>query len=344
MFILLFNNCSNTPLSAQSQESENVNSEPFTGVLQKPIGVAIKIEPLLRQDNIGDKYRAFVKQHDIATIADALRPGNFNNSLEKGHKRFDIDKTKQALDSLTSWGVAIKGHYLVHGDMEGIPEVATYLSDGSDASFEIAKQTLLSKIQRVYPNVSSWDFLNHPFLYKWDKITAARLKSLFTAVKTAYPNVVFGVNEGKVISTSEINSYRLYYRNLQLFASVGLNFDYIGVMSHFKLQDPIPNDTITRRLTALSQFGKPIMVTEFDVRYGKRNELSRNDTNDKIQAMQSKRYLKVLSENIHIGGIISWGFWEVEHWYPNAAYFTSEFKPTTNGKIYREFLSDRVKN
>ncbi len=343
LFILLFANCSNSPLSAQSEESENVNSESFTGALQKPIGVAIKIEPLRRQDNIGAKYRAFVRKHDIVTIADALRPGNFNNSLEKGHKRFDIDKTKQALDSLTVWGVAIKGHYLVHGDMEGLPEVAAYLTNGSDASFEIAKQVLLSKVQRVYPNVTSWDFLNHPFKYKWNRITAERLKNLFTAIKTTYPNLVLGVNEGKVISDSDISSFRLYNETLNLFASVGLNFDYIGVMSHFKLQDPIPNDTLNRRLTALSQFGKPIMVTEFDVRYGKRNELSRNDVHDKVQSEQSKRYLKVLSESVHVGGIISWGFWEVEHWYPNAAYFNAEFKSTKNGKVYLEFLNNRVK-
>jgi GH35 family endo-1,4-beta-xylanase len=292
---------------------------------------------------LGLNIERFVRKHDIVTIADALRPGNFTRSLEKGHKRFDVDKTKQALDSLTSWGVAIKGHYLIHGDMEGLPEVAAYLTDGSDASFEIAKQVLLYKVKRVYPNVTSWDFLNHPHKYKWNRITAVRLKNLFTAIKTAYPNITLGVNEGGGLSSSEIKRFRIYQENLTLFTSVGLNFDFIGEMSHFKLNDPISNDTLTRRLLALSKFGKPIMITEFDVLYGELNELSRNEAKDKMQAAQCKRYLKTLSENTHVKGITSWGFWEVEHWYPNAAYFNAEFESTKNGKVYLEFLNNRVK-
>jgi GH35 family endo-1,4-beta-xylanase len=297
------------------------------------IGVAVKIRSLLSSNSDGEDYREFVKQHRYATVADALRPVNFKRTKSGTHKAYTLSQTLAAIDSLKSWGLTIKGHFLIRGDMQGTPMVEQFLKTGSETDFQPALDEVLDPINATYPEIVEWDFLNHPWHYQWNNQTTERLHSLFIAVKEKYPNVVLGVNEGKVISASNPERFQLYIKTLELFQFHGIQFDFVGVMGHFATKDPVVNDTITARTDQLKRYGS-LIITEFDLRYGRRNTLSRNAKTDIIQVRQTKSYLKWITENKDIVRLISWGFWEPEHWYPNAAYFEEDWMLTPNGDVY----------
>jgi len=305
----------------------SVNAAP------QEIGVAIKIRALLSSNSNGEHYREFVKQHRYATVADALRPVNFKRTKSGNHKAYTFSQTLAAIDSLKSWGLIIKGHFLIRGDMQGTPMVEQFLKTGSETDFQPALDEILDPINATYPKISEWDFLNHPWHYHWDNQTTERLRSLFIAVKEKYPNIVLGVNEGKVISVSNPERFQLYIKTLELFQSRGIQFDFIGVMGHFAIKDPVVNDTIIARADQLKRYGS-LIITEFDLRYGRRNTLSRNAKTDSLQVQQTKNYLKWITQNKDIVRLVSWGFWEPEHWYPNAAYFKEDWGLTPNGDMY----------
>jgi len=305
----------------------SVNAAP------QEIGVAIKIRALLSSNSNGEHYREFVKQHRYATVADALRPVNFKRTKSGNHKAYTFSQTLAAIDSLKSWGLIIKGHFLIRGDMQGTPMVEQFLKTGSETDFQPALDEILDPINATYPKISEWDFLNHPWHYHWDNQTTERLRSLFIAVKEKYPNIVLGVNEGKVISVSNPKRFQLYIKTLELFQSRGIQFDFIGVMGHFAIKDPVVNDTIIARADQLKRYGS-LIITEFDLRYGRRNTLSRNAKTDSLQVQQTKNYLKWITQNKDIVRLVSWGFWEPEHWYPNAAYFKEDWGLTPNGDMY----------
>lgn len=330
----------NTQSQSQGMGSKTVEFPAASSVLDasantatQKIGVAIKIRSVLSSKSNGAHYGEFVKQHRYATVADALRPVNFKRTKSGTHKAYTFSQTLAAIDSLNNWGLTIKGHFLIRGDMQGTPAVKQFLKTGSEDDFQPALKEVLAPIDATYPKISEWDFLNHPWHYNWDNETAKRLRSLFLAVKEKYPNVVLGINEGKVISSSNPERFQLYERTLKLFQSLGIHFDFIGVMGHFVVKDPIPNDTILVRVSHLRKYA-PIIVTEFDLRYGKRNTASRNAKTDLIQAQQTQNYLNWMMQNKDIVRLISWGFWEPEHWYPNAAYFNKDWGLTGNGNVY----------
>ena len=77
--------------------------------------------------------------------------------------------------------------------------------------------------------------------------------------------------------------------------------------------------------------GLPIKITEFDV-----------DTKDEsLQADFTRDFLYAAFSHPSVRGIQFWGFWEKQHWKPNAALYTSNWREKPNGKILKNLTKEK---
>jgi GH35 family endo-1,4-beta-xylanase len=104
----------------------------------------------------------------------------------------------------------------------------------------------------------------------------------------------------------------------------------IGMESHFSesLTAPVDLVAIFDRFAAL---GIPIRITEFDV----------DVPDEQLQADYFRDFLTVCYSHPQINGILLWGFWESQHWRPDAALYRKDWSIKPNGRVWKDLVLDK---
>jgi GH35 family endo-1,4-beta-xylanase len=109
------------------------------------------------------------------------------------------------------------------------------------------------------------------------------------------------------------------------------------LQAHFGWGLPAIED-VYNRLNSFAKLGKTFAITEFDV----------NVTDEQLQADFLRDFLTVAFSHPGISSFLMWGFWESEHWLPNAALYRKDWSIKPNGQAWldlvKKSLVDRCYN
>jgi len=116
-------------------------------------------------------------------------------------------------------------------------------------------------------------------------------------------------------------------------------FDGIGIMGHFTPQTLTEPRRFWAILSTFSIFHRPILITEFDVRFGRQGERYQlSPQEEALQAAYTRDFLTAMFSHPAVEGVILWGFWEGRHWYPSAALYRQDWSIKPNGRVWADLI------
>ncbi len=238
----------------------------------------------------------------------------------------------QALDFFASKGIPVRGHTLVFpceqdyclpGDVPGLFSNPAALKNRIDKHFADILGATRGKIVE-------WDVINEPSrLKRISKVLGEdEMAAQLTLAKKLDPGARMVINDAN--NLGEGNSDVEFKRILRRMQALNAPLEGIGLQSHFgyKLTPP---EELNTRLDGFGELGLPLTITEFDV----------NVTDDRLQADYLRDFMTVMFSNKNVSSFMMWGFWEGNHWLPNAALYRTDWSIKPNGQAFNDLVFGR---
>ncbi len=224
-----------------------------------------------------------------------------------------FDRVDSALAALKANDITVRGHSIFMGASAHVP---VWLADMSGEQVLVEMQRRMDYLLQRYENdIVHWDVYNEQlrgafFEKKLDNVTI--MEWMFKEAHRQIPDTLLMLNDYGIVagifpdSTVEIVNVarELQERDVPVHG--------IGVQSHF--YGAVDPDIVSKRLDIVAEAGLPIWVTELDVTLDDREE----------RADAYENALRLYLSRPEIQGVLIWGFWDVEHWRPDAALWEGE--------------------
>lgn len=240
------------------------------------------------------------------------------------------EKTRQAVDWITTNGLRLRGHNLVWPGKKFTPGIyAQQPNFGPGFSDSITKH--IEEIAtftkgRVY----GWDVINEMMHEKdyFEVMPRTQAVKWFQQARRIDPQATLYINEYSMLNG--IASAQNIKKYLELIAELrdgGAPIDAIGVQGHVGRQPRNPEQVLTD-LDLFVPTGLPVQITEFDI----------NSPDDELQADYTRDFLIACYSHPIVNGFTMWGFWEGAHWKPDAALFRRDWTAKPNEAVWREWV------
>jgi GH35 family endo-1,4-beta-xylanase len=279
------------------------------------------------------KYQAIVQQlFNTATVGNALKWPDFLSNPQLGIA---------AANWIVSHGLYLRGHNIIWPSRSNMPSSiwsqydSINSSQGAAAAANYLESAILARIQSAMSTfdgqAGEWDVVNEPYTNN-DAMTVlgnAIVTAWYQAAANADPDALRVLNDYDIFENNGNNSaHRANFNQwlAQLTAAGVLN--EIGEQSHYTESNLTDIGTFGSLLGTYSAYGLPIAITEFDV-----------STNDQqLQADYLRDYMTMAFSNSSVSEFVNWGFWQTDHWRPNAALFRSDWSIKANGQAYEDLV------
>jgi len=303
-------------------------------------GTAVSAQLLTDTSSDGERYRKLVKRlFNKVVLENDLKWGPWLANTP----RYNRKQTMQALRWLKAHELPVRGHYLAWG----------YIRDRDPVRFnpeapELYRDALFAhireKLQTVGDLVVEWDVINHIVTqrnYNLAQIYGRGIwVDLLNLASELAPAQRRFVNEGRILINHPQNRREAYYEAIDFLLKQGAPLDGIGMMGHFTTATLMDPPGLWQIFDTFGSFGLPILITEFDVRFGKQGEryaLSKEE--ERLQADYTRDFLTAAFSHPAVEGVLLWGFWEGRHWYPSAALFRQDWSIKPNGRVWEDLIS-----
>ena len=178
---------------------------------------------------------------------------------------------------------------------------------------------------------SEWDVVNEPYSNHdlMDILGNHAMVDWFDQAHTLDPKARLFVNDNGIMEsngedTAHADAYdktiRYLLDNKAPLGGIGMEGHYSNVLT--------PPDTLLKFLDRFGRFGLPIETTEFDV----------NTTDEQVQADYTRDYVTTTFSHPAVSGFLMFGFWESDHWIPNAASWRKDWTIKPSGKAYEDLV------
>ena len=154
------------------------------------------------------------------------------------------------------------------------------------------------------------------------------MTSWFNLARQADPAARLYLNETNVPdSPPRDHRYNALYDQARALKQAGAPIGGIGMQAHFNdgLTPPADLLSIYDRFATL---GLPIRITELDL----------NLADEQLQADYFRDFLTASFSHPEVNGIVLWGFWEGQHWRPDAALFRKDWTIKPNGQVWKDLV------
>ena len=193
-----------------------------------------------------------------------------------------------------------------------IEEVVTFIRDADLAPFAV-------------------DFTNEPRANRYfqDNGDPDLVADMFRHAHTLAPDLPLFVNDYAILNNGGLNQSAIdyYHQWLREMRSQGVPVGGIGFQGHFSA-GLTPPERFIDILEGFSTYDLPLHITEFDVE--SLDEAAQADyTRDAVLAA-----LSVPS----VEAFVFWGFWEGDHWKPNAAMIREDWTPKPAYVAWRKLV------
>ena len=298
-------------------------------------GSAISANHVTGDSEDDEIYREkFLENFNKAVIENGLKYPAWEGDWDP-----DSEATAATLDWLNERDIPTRGHYLLweeYGDDGG-----GGMNVDSDLPADELEDLIAEKIRehanRFEGQVSEWDMHNHPVWQSnfrddeelgWDAVDR-----WWTAADEATDVGLYTNEMGAIGGQWQREQYYEYISHL---VENDYPIDGIGFMGHHQQQwnQMLDIEDMIAGYEQFSEFDIPLLVTEFDIEIFDR----RNAQDVAVQADYLRDFLTVAFSMENVEGVLSWGFWEDDHWRPSGAYYDSDWTLREHGKQYQELV------
>ena len=288
-------------------------------------GTAVDAERLLGNSADSLKYKK--------TILELFSHVVLENDLKwpnwEGYTRA---RALEALKFFRAYGISVRGHNLIWpcDDVYCLPnDVPAMFSNPAQLRSRIDSH-LVDILGATKGQLSEWDVINEPSANKrLSKVLGEdEMAAQFKRAKALEPKARLFLNDYGNLGEGDLDVEfkRIIARMIALRAPL----EGIGLQAHFGLKLTPPAELLTR-LTDFGKFGLPLAITEFDV----------NIQNQALQADYLRDFLTIAFSSPNVNSFLMWGFWEGQHWLPDAALYRQNWTLKPNGQVFKELLFKR---
>lgn len=121
-----------------------------------------------------------------------------------------------------------------------------------------------------------------------------------------------------------------YIDTIKALRKAGAPVEAVGVQGHVGRQPRNPDQVISD-LDLFKPLGLPVHITEFDV----------NTPDEQLQADYTRDFLIACYSHPMVTGFTMWGYWEGDHWKPDAAMYRKDWTPKPNAAVWREWVLNK---
>ncbi len=305
-------------------------------------GCAVSASKIMGKTADAERYRK-----ELTRLYNTAVPG-----LELKWTAWENNPTRAVdmLDFLRAQGLDVRGHNLVWPSFR----FTWYLPPRLKKGYE--ERVADPKVGEV--NAKAWlrtEVLNHVRdevtacqgkVVDWDVINEAMdnddlmkilgpeiVGACFSAARKADPKATLLLNEYDLVEGGGAHGSR-QQRVLGWISEIrkaGGPIDALGIQSHFGYNVTAPVKVL-EILDRISREAKlPIQITEFDV----------NVTDERLQADYTRDFLTAAFSSPAVTAFTMWGFWEGDHWLPNAAMYRKDWTPRPSLQEYENLVLKR---
>jgi endo-1,4-beta-xylanase len=240
------------------------------------------------------------------------------------------ERAMQSLDWLQAQGKRVKGHNLAWPAWKFSPKD---IADDPDRGSKIAGLVdahIRDITAATKGRLIGWDVVNEPIneTEYFKHMPREQVAQWFKLAEASDPSLQLTLNEYAMLNRS---SSPLMIADLLEFARMlkanGARVDVLGVQGHVGQTGRAPASVLSD-LDLLASEGHQIQITEFDM----------NSPDEELQADYTRDFLIALYSHRAVTGFIMWGFWQSEHWKPNAAMFRPDWSAKPNLKVWEDLV------
>ncbi|MFW6382406.1 MAG: endo-1,4-beta-xylanase [Haloferacaceae archaeon] len=313
-------------------------------------GAAVDVEMVEHEFDFGSAVsveHVTGDSEDDAVYRETFRE-NFNKAVIENGLKFpawegvwdsDNDDARATLDWLDEHDVPTRGHYLLWeeygteggGGMNVDPDLP------ADEKRDVIAEKIADHAAEFEGDITEWDVHNHPIWQSnfrddddlgWDAVD-----EWWTAADEATDAELYPNEMGAIGGQWQRGQYLDYVDHL---VENDYPIDGIGFMGHHQQQwDQILDIAdMEAGFDQFAEFGLPLLITEFDIEIFDR----RNAQDVAVQSDYTRDFLTMAFSKEAVEGVVSWGFWEDDHWRPTGAYFDSDWTLRENGEQFRDLV------
>ncbi len=238
----------------------------------------------------------------------------------------------QALKILRENHIEVRGHNLLWPCQQEycVPDDLSKMLEKNDAAGARARidQHFQDILSATRGQLVDWDVINEPVVNKrLAKVLGEdEIAAWFKRVHQLEPSARLFINDYGNLGECcayETELKRITKRMLELGAPIG----GLGLQGHFGYSLTPPEELFTR-LTDLSKLNLPLEITEMDI----------NTANEALQADYLRDLMTLAFSHPAVSGILMWGFWEGQHWLPDAALWRKDWSLKPNGQAWLDLV------
>lgn len=352
-----FNKISDNSINDPSEinpTANNLEHRKGTLVIHANPGDRIKIEQQRHEFWFGAAItnRIFdgeMSEADTAKFKEAFLE-NFNSAVtENALKWLDMQPTQdevnyKIVDDILSWtdanNIPLRGHNIYWG----IPKfVQPWLKQLDDDTLHATLKNRGTDIATRYKGRFAQYDLNNEMIhgnYYEDRFGETITLDMANWVKASDPDAKLFLNDYNVLTGNTLEKYLIHIKTL---LDMGVPISGIGVQGHLHA-DSFNAEMLQSALDQLSQFGLPIIITEFNFP-GQRSKYHKEpgvhamtEENEIAKAQAIEDYYRICFSHPSVQGILMWGFWAGANWIPESSLYHKDWSPTPALKAYRDLI------
>jgi GH35 family endo-1,4-beta-xylanase len=305
-------------------------------------GSAVSVNHITGDEEADEIYReTFLEYFNRAVVENGLKYPAWEGGWDMSQ-----DDIRSTLDWLDERDVPTRGHYLLWEEYTTDGGGGMYIENADELSTDEIEELVAEKIRNhaemFEDDVADWDMHNHPIWQRnfrdteglgWDAID-----HWWQAANEVTDNELYTNEMGAIGGAWQRSQYLDYIEHL---VENDYPVDGIGFMGHHQQQWnqmlPITGDrSMEEGFDAFADFDLPLLITEFDIEIFSR----RNAQDVAVQADYTRDFLTMAFSKEAVEGVMSWGFWEEDHWRPTGAYFDSDWTLRENGEVFKNLVFD----
>ncbi len=276
----------------------------------------------------GEQYRGIVKENfNMVTAENAFKHKGWLQIKKEGK----LDEfLKDYFSRMDDYNITLRGHALVWPHTDYTP--VDHLIDKPEELRKYIRDHVEEITKATRGKFVDWDVVNEPFRNHqfMDILGEEEILEWFRIADKNAPETKLYINETKVIvnkgATESVQDNLI--RLVKLIKANNVRIDGVGLQGHFSESGLTSPDKLMQILDRYHALGLEVKVTEFDV-----------DTKDQdLQADYTRDFYTLVFSHPATNGIVAWGFWEKDHWRPDAAMYTSDWKIKPNGEVFKDLV------
>ncbi|ESP87112.1 endo-1,4-beta-xylanase [Candidatus Halobonum tyrrellensis] len=302
-------------------------------------GSAVSVGQLTGDTEDDRTYReVFADNFNKATVENGLKYPAWEGVWDISN-----EATRAALEWLNERDYPVRGHYLLWEQSDNSVGGGMSIENPDSYSAEELEALIADKIRNhaaeFEEDVVEWDMHNHPVWQSNFRDTEGLgwpAVDNWWAAADETTDLPLHTNEmGAIGGQWQRSAYDDYIAHL---VDNDYPIDAIGFMGHHQQQynQILDIETMIEGYDTFAEYDLPMLVTEFDIQIFSR----RNAQDVAVQADYTRDFLTVAFSRPQVVGVVSWGFWEEDHWRPTGAYYDADWSLRANGEVYRNLVFD----